>query len=96
MTAGLRLDLDVIRNGAFDKIRYILGVIRPRYGDRLYRNVEIISVDPGYLVKRIVRKCDAVVAAIADGVETVGKCSAWCLPHYIQDKGIQPKVWFIR
>lgn len=68
MTAGLRLDLDAARHCAFYDIRHILSSFRPRHRDGLNLDIEIVSVNPSDLVKRIVRIRDAVVAAVADGV----------------------------
>lgn len=71
VTAGFWLDLHVVLRRTFHESRHIFGVFGSRHRNWFNFDIEIVSVDPGDLVKRVVRKCDAVVTAVADGSETV-------------------------
>lgn len=47
VTTGLGLHFDVVRNGAFNKIRYILGCLGSCHGDRFDWNIQVVPFDPG-------------------------------------------------
>lgn len=68
MPARFCLNLDIVGCSTLDKPRYILGRFWAGYRYGRDRKIEVISVDPGDLVQRVIRIGNAVAAAVAHGI----------------------------
>ncbi len=80
MTARLGLHLYVVGVGAFNDVGHILGRLwtyNRRGGDA---DVEVVRLDPRYLVQSVAGKGDAAGPAVAHIAET-GLESAWGVAH---------------
>lgn len=91
MSPRLGLHLDVICRGTLDHARDVLRGSRTNHSGRCDMNVEIVRLDPLYVVQRIVRIGGEVGSATANSVDTLLEC-AWVVAH---DDGLDYFAWLL-
>ena len=81
MASGSGLDRHVVLGGAFDEGSHIVGIVWPGDGHGFHVDVQVVAIDPGQLIQRVVGVADTVAATIADVVETGAQRGALAIAH---------------
>lgn len=81
MASGFGLNRHVVLGGAFDEGSNIIGIVGPGDGHGLHVDVEVVAIDPGQLIQRVVGVADTIEAAIADVVETAAQRGTLPIAH---------------